>query len=64
MCNLERWYRGTYFQGRNTDTDERMTMWTWGRGREGWGEFGEIGSIYIFTTVCKIATSIAGKLTV
>ena len=33
--NLEKWYRWSDFQGRNRDTDERITMWSqWGGGYE------------------------------
>ena len=28
MWNLEKWYRETYFQGRNRDTDVEKDMWT------------------------------------
>jgi len=35
MWNLEKWYRSTYFQGRNRDTDaEKRTR---GRSGAGWG---------------------------
>ena len=42
MWNLEKWYRLTYFQGRNRESDVRRDLWTWGR--EGWiGRLGPPG---------------------
>ena len=42
LCNLEKWFRGTYFQGKNRDPDvenrpEDRSVFTCGTGREGEG---------------------------
>ena len=42
IWNLEKWYRLTYFQGRNRDADVGMDPWTWGG--EGWT--GRLGLTY------------------
>ena len=51
VWNLGRWYRWTYLQGSNGDTDIENRLWTrWGR-RE-WDELREYhGNIHI--TICK-----------
>ena len=57
MCNLERWYRWTYFQGRNTDTDVENEHVDIGEGKRRVGWIGEIGLIYIFTAAAKLVQS-------
>ena len=49
--NLENWYRWTYLQGRNRDTDlENRVMYTrWGGGKERVGWIERIGLINIYT---------------
>ena len=42
MWNLEKWYRWTYFQGRNRDANiENRYVDTAVRGWRGWGELGD-----------------------
>ena len=59
MWNLGKWYRWSYFRGRNRDTDvEDNRVDTKGGGEAGWGELGVWGwhiyTVYI-DTVYKIA---------
>ena len=41
MWNLEKWYRCTYLQSRNIDTDVDDKLMDTKRGREGWDELGD-----------------------
>ena len=50
--NLEKWYRGTYFQGRNRDSDKENRHVDTGH-RGGWDELG-YQDWHICTTMCKI----------
>jgi len=55
MWNLEKWYRLTYFQGRNWDTDvENTCVDTQGKGGRGKGESGMNWEteIDIYTLLC------------
>ena len=53
MWNLEKWYRCTYLQSRNIDTDVDDKLMDTKRGREGWDELGD-WDWNIYTTMYKI----------
>ena len=53
MWNLEKWYRWTYLQGRNRDTDvANGCVDMGGREKRGWGELGD-QHWHIYTTMCQ-----------
>ena len=50
MWNLEKWFRLTYFQGRNADIENKHVDTGWGgEGRTN----GRLGLTYIYTLPCK-----------
>ena len=53
MWNLEEWYRWTYLQSRNRDTDVENKHMDTKEGKGGWGELGD-WDWNIYTTKYKI----------
>ena len=52
MWNLEKWYRWTYLQGRNRDTDVENRREDTGCRKGRWDELGD-WDWHIYTTMCK-----------